>query len=207
MRRVGVVALVLAGIWALAQAIDWLGVPLDSITNGGGLHYRFVLFIPPVGAALLGIVLIVARRRLSERLFDEQPAGTSLDIALLMRAGIAIIGIALAVFAVPRLVYNIVWPFTSGADFFSMGERFREVLASIISNGTQLIFGIALAVFSRRLAGLFWPGRRSRSAGKPAPALAQCPSCGAPYDPAEYKGGLFNARCMSCKEPLNPGDA
>ena len=164
MRRVGVVALVLAGIWALAQAIFWLYMPLAYLIDGGEkIHWRYaLLFIPSTGAALLAVVLVAKRRALSEKLFDEQPAGTSLDISLLMRAGIAIVGIALAAFAVPRLIDNITRPFFIGGGgvLGSTWESFRMVLSNIIADGAQLILGIALAVFSRRLAGLFGPDRR-----------------------------------------------
>ena len=73
MRKVGVIALVLAGIWVLTQALNSLGGLLtfllaDTPGNGAPTVVEILVsLLPAVSALALGVVLIARREALAER--------------------------------------------------------------------------------------------------------------------------------------------
>ncbi len=211
MKRFGVVVIVLAGVWVLTQSLLLLNYPLTFLRWGGDSRYHislgfFLLLIPAVGALVLGAVLIVKRRRLAERWFRDAAPEVFLNGVSLLRAGVALIGIALIAQAIPSLVGTLTRPFIYHAldsQFGSTLDQFLESLPALIVGTSRLVIGLLLVARSRSLSKRLWLGRPAKEKAE-SPELPKCPSCGAQYDPVDYQGGLFKPKCWECGEPLNP---
>jgi len=76
------------------------------------------------------------------------------------------------------------------------------VASQLAAGACGVLIGIVLIAVSSRLSRRLWRESR-RSAGPVRSGPAQCPHCGAPYDPADYQqGGPFPPTCEECGEPL-----
>jgi len=202
------VALVLVGIWALTEAIFRLSLPLEELINGGGPVRRLIAVpvatLPAIAAGALGVWLIVRRRELAARWFADDGPEVRLDGRSLLRAGILIIALA-------SLAGGVVTLVSAGARFlsstdaesaFGAGEVLRMVASQLAAGACGVLIGIVLIAVSSRLSRRLWRESR-RSAGPVRSGPAQCPHCGAPYDPADYQqGGPFPPTCEECGEPL-----
>ena len=209
MKRIGTVALVLVGIWALTQAILLLSFPLEQLINGGGPVRRLVAvpvaLLPAVAAAALGVWLIARRRELAARWFADDGPEVRLDGRSLLRAGILIIALASLAGGVVALV-------SAGARYLlyagdrsglGAGEALRMVGSQLAAGACGIVIGLVLIAIASRLSRRLW--RESRRPPEPVRLEpAHCPHCGAPYDPTEYQqGGPFTPTCEECGEPLD----
>jgi hypothetical protein len=215
LRKLGVVAIAVAGLWILAQALVLLNTPLTILLFGGGSRYSFavtfgVSLLPPVGAVVLSVVVILRRQRLSERWFDDLPLDLSLDAAPLLRVGSALIGLTLIAQAIPAFLGSLARPFmlaSAAEPMFGLGEAFRNTVPAFVIDIAEVILGLLLIARSRWLADRLWFGRPVKQPAEPRDTgLPRCRSCGAPYDPADYQGRHFTPRCSECDAPLNLGD-
>jgi hypothetical protein len=226
LKKLGVVAIVVVGLSALVQAFSLTQLPLSAMyglgQSGPGTLVIFIYSLLPVLATLgLGGFLIARRERLAERWFD----GTSLEIAVdavsLLRIGIVLSGIGMIVSTIPQLLLTAVNPLLitlqQRADFGDSGlvtySFWFNDLPRIVVLLLEIGGGVALVAASRSISVWLWHGKgESAGADGLAPGdapenLSACPSCGAPFDPSDYAGGLATARCSECKEPLGLGDA
>jgi hypothetical protein len=207
-KRIGTVALVLAGVWALTQAILLLNFPLNLLINGGGPVRRLIAvpisLLPAVAAAALGLWLIARRRELAARWFTDDGPEVRLSGRSLLRAGILLIAVASLAGGVVALVsagsrYLL---YASERSGFGAGEALRLVGSQIAAGACGVVIGLVLIATASRLSRRLWrenPG--PPDAVRPEPA--HCPYCGAPYDPADYRqGGPFTPTCEECGEPL-----
>lgn len=209
MRKVGVIALVLAGIWVLTQALNFLGGLLTFLladTPGNGAPRAVVILVsllPAVSALALGVVLIARREALAERWFEDGGPELRLTGASLLRAGLLIIGVGMVAQAVPTLFEALTWPFVYAGQDPSGNIRayVLEVLPQVAVAVAGVVVGLVLIAASRSLSRRLWFGRTAAEAEAPVPA--RCPSCGAAFDPADYAGGLVPPTCEACGESLD----
>lgn len=209
MRKVGVIALVLAGIWVLTQALNFLGGLLTFLladTPGNGAPRAVVILVsllPAVSALALGVVLIARREALAERWFEDGGPELRLTGASLLRAGLLIIGVGMVAQAVPTLFEALTWPFVYAGQDPSGNIRawVLEVLPQVAVAVAGVVVGLVLIAASRSLSRRLWFGRTAAEAEAPVPA--RCPSCGAAFDLADYAGGLVPPTCEACGESLD----
>ena len=208
MRKVGVIALVLAGIWVLTQALNFLGGLLTFLLadTGNGAPRAVVILVsllPAVSALALGVVLIARREALAERWFEDGGPELRLTGASLLRAGLLIIGVGMVAQAVPTLFEALTWPFVyAGLDpSGNIRAYVLEVLPQVAVAVAGVVVGLVLIAASRSLSRRLWFGRTAAEAEAPVPA--RCPSCGAAFDPADYAGGLVPPTCEACGESLD----
>jgi hypothetical protein len=210
-RRIGSVALVLTGIWVLTQALLLLSFPVNLLLFGSGGEVRRlvavpVALLPALATALLGVWLIVRRRQLSARWFDDDGPAVRLDGLSLLRAGLLLIGVSVLLGGVMAL-------FSAGARFalydvepaydIGAGEALRELAPEFAVGGAGIAVGLLLIAVSRPLSRRLWSGRGTPPASA-GPEPSHCRGCGAAYDPADYEqGGPFPPTCGACGEPLD----
>jgi hypothetical protein len=207
-KRIGTVALVLAGIWVLTQALYALSYPLNLLINGGGPLRRLfavpVALLPALGGAVLGVWLIARRRELAARWFADDGPDVRFDGHALLRAGILVIAVAAFVGGVVSLVSaGTQLIFSTGGDTAPGASEVLRILAPRLAAGAcGVVIGFVLIAVSAPLSRRLWvdhhrPPTPSRS------EPAHCPACGAPYDAADYEsGGPFPPTCEACGEPL-----
>ena len=209
MRKVGVIALVLAGIWVLTQALSFLGglftfLVADMPGNRApSAILILVSLLPALIALALGVVLIARREALAARWFEDGGLELRLTGASLLRAGLLIIGVGMLAQAVPTLFEALTWPFVfAGEDpSGSIPAYLLEVLPQIFVAVGVVVVGLVLIATSRSLSRRLWFGRTAAAAEAPVPA--RCPSCGEASDPADYEGGLAPPACEACGESLD----
>ena len=209
MKRIGTVALVLVGIWAITEAIFHLSFPLEELINGGGPVRRLiavpVALLPAIAAAALGVWLIVRRRELAARWFADDGPEVRLDGRSLLRAGILIIALASVAGGVVALVSagaRFLF-YANGESGLGAGETLRMLASQIAAGACGIVIGLVLIAVSSRLSHRLWRESR-RPPGPVRPVPARCPHCGAPYAPTDYQqGGPFTPTCEECGEPLD----
>ena len=212
MRRLGVIAIVIVGLWSLVQAVALLSMPVEILVFGGGSHSKAlsfgVLLIPAVGAVVLSVLVILNRRRLSERWFDDVPVDLSLSVVPLLRVGVALIGLGLIAYALPAFLGSITRPFllSGPPSAYGLGYVWRTSVPAIVVEVAEAVIGVLLIAFSGTIAGRLWSGRPVKQIPAEPTELSRCPSCGAAYDPADYRGGHFTARCSVCGARLDVKD-
>ena len=90
---------------------------------------------------------------------------------------------------------------------FGLADLFRSGLPSIVVELGEVIVGVVLIRYSGSIAGRLWFGPPVKPVvAEPVVELSYCPSCGTPYDPADYRGGHFTPRCSQCNTPLDVRD-
>jgi hypothetical protein len=222
-RKLGVVGIVVVGLLTIAQSLPLLlsGMSVfgyaDQARVPAGLLSVFIL--PAVAAAAFGVLLIVGRRRIASTLFDDADTELAIDATSLLRLGLILVGVVLITDAMPQLLFALVSPVLQSAQlnaaFGDPGavstsfwfDSLPRIAIQLVTVGA----GVALVATSRALSGLLWSGRNSAAASaEPAGedgemVVHSCPTCGTPFDPADYEGGLATPRCAECKQPLDLG--
>ena len=163
MRRVGAVALVLVGIWVLTQALLFLNLPISEFVAGaGGGVRRLIAVLPALGAALLGVWLIVRRRQLAERWFDEDGPEVRIDGLSLLRAGILVIAVSAFVGGITSLLFGCTRLFVDyGRESgIGTGEMLRILAPQLVVGVAGIVVGLVLIAVSRPLSRRLWAGPR-----------------------------------------------
>jgi len=204
-RGLGTIALVLAGIWVLTQALVLVLVPLELLVLDDVGSRRLVtvpvMLLPALFAAGLGLVLILFRRPLARRLFEGHAPMARLDGRLLLRVGILVLALSALLGGIDVLLSALVRWGLFPAEV-PAGQALRSVTPQLVEGASSIVLGALLLVFSDRLSRGLWRGRRSPPAPVPS-EVAHCPACGATYDPADYEGGFFAPTCETCGAPLD----
>ncbi|HVN43323.1 MAG TPA: hypothetical protein VMT50_11095, partial [Steroidobacteraceae bacterium] len=183
MKRIGTVALVLVGLWALTEAILRLSFPLEELINGGDRVRRLIAvplwLLPAVATAALGIWLIARRRELAARWFADDGPEVRPGGRALLRAGILIIALASLVGGVVALV-------SAGARFLlyaadksglGAGEALRMVGSQLAAGACGVVIALVLIATASRLSRRLWRETQPPEPIRPEPA--HCPHCGA----------------------------
>lgn len=212
MRRLGVVGIVMVGLLAISQTLLFAlsivgmsgaqlqGASLGKIVLGVGLSGTIL-----VVSLLFGAGLIVWRQRLATRWFGEDDISVGIDAHMLLRVGLVLIGATAAVESLQWMVFSAFeLMLTAGGAHGGTGEGWLGVwysgLGTVVNQGLRLAIAAWFIWWSAPLASLLLrpsaPRLRGQAAGR-----ATCPSCGAAYDPSEYRDNV-DALCVACHAPL-----
>jgi hypothetical protein len=220
MRKLGVLGVALVGLAFLGSAVNQVLLPFNVFLYDfrvGGLPAWasfLVLLVPFLASAAAGLFLVTRRDWVAARLFPEPESSSPLTIDAedLVRVGLVLVGVFLFAHAVPTLITQMTAPLVTLGMARALGEGLgasdigRELVNSIpayLGTIASFVVGWVLIARSRQLTARLL--RLPAAVLDPEPrALASCPSCGARYDPANYLGGLSQARCAECKAPLGP---
>jgi len=208
-RKLGAGALVVVGLLMLGQSLTNLGLPLSIVISAGAIGHLsrtllILTFAPALATAVFGVLLIGMRRTLSRLWFDEAPVDVALEPVQLLRLGVIIIGLAL----LGQGILGVLQSLSSWAQGIAFGgalpaQALLGTLYTALPRFLILLVGAALIRWSAPVASRFWSG--STTSAAPAEVHgATCPSCGAPYDPADYRPGV-ERKCEMCGEPLAGG--
>lgn len=214
MRKLGVLGITLIGLTALVTAVNYLFFPLSALVLDSGSLPRALAFLlaalPVLAIGAMGLVMVLRRERLAEALLPDSDDILGLSPAPLLRVGILLMGLYFIIQAVPSLISTVVGPIVQTAQQnaqFGGGSGLNAAsdMISSIPRALAELLSIAIGWFliarsqliADRLMGVETPADVPDKA-----PLLECPSCGAPYDPADYVGGLSEPRCTECKQPL-----
>ena len=203
MRKLGVVALVVAGLLSIGGAVSSI-VSAGYLFSSGGPDTRVMTAFWGLSTVLslaLGIALIAFRGSIARKLFGDDDLSISVDAGALLTVGTALLGISLVTEAVPAIVLSVSNALVQKAMMQDgPGPGLGLLLVDGVASGlTRLAIG----------AGLIWGARpisaylmRPRGRAAATPIAPTCPECGAPYDPADYREGV-ERRCAACHCPLD----
>jgi hypothetical protein len=211
MRKLGMLGIALIGLMALVNSSAYIFFPLSSVfTDSGPLPRAAAILlslIPLIVLLAVGLFLVLRRERLAASLFPDSEVALGVPTEDLLRVGIVLIGLYFFVSAIPMLISVVVAPVVQfaqmRAEFGSEGPSYGLIdeLPRIVSYLAELGLGWFLIVRSRRLTLRLLHLQAPDDVAETEP-LAHCPSCGAPYAPADYAGGLVEPKCPECKGPL-----
>lgn len=221
MRKLGVLAIVFVGLLFLMNALGYTAFPIQLLLYEMGTRQKvwseLAALVPVIGSATIGVYMIRSRESFADHLFGEDEHAPTVGVEDLVRSGLLLGGLYLMVQAVPTLVSQVGVAFVnmiqftaiSAGDSFVSGTDMRTMLFRSVPGilATLMSFGIGwfLVARSRYVTGRLVSGPPPDAIV--APRLEHCPNCGAPYDPLDYAGGLSEARCEECKQPIAPSRA
>jgi hypothetical protein len=212
-RGLGVVALVFAGVMMIGQAIALVTVPITYASMAFDMGelataVYLVAMLPALASLALGLVLILARHSLAERLFDHSDISVSIGPADALRIGFTLLGVWLVLGAIPEAFLALAQGvFQTSAtlgvlDVYSvLGADLFGAYANFVMPAVRIALGIFLVAKAEPIAERLWSG--------PAPAPVKtprsaCSACGETYDPADYVEGA-EIRCERCGMLLREG--
>lgn len=219
MRKLVAAVLAVAGLAILASSLSLLLVPISVLYMGLPFWQSVMAFalslVPGIASVALGAYLVRDRERIATWYVPEDDAAPVVSTESLLRVGLVLLGVYLVVQAIPALLGLLTSPLVNwlqvridtiyGNPGFADQVTWGWVTQNIpraVSNLVSLTFGyLLLAKREQAVARIL--GGDPVIAGEAEATLAQCQSCGASYDPADYDGGVMEARCMNCKEPLD----
>jgi len=217
-RRIGVAAIVFAGLLALVEVPGLLsGItavyrdPSDfAISRGAMLALETLPLVVALGTA---VALIRFRENLAARWFDEGIPETAVGPVSLLQIGVVLSAVFVLMTSVPEAILAVVYGIAQvgwmQGDLASTGMSGASLWLTALGVAVAPIAQVAIAVIVILRAGELsrWL-MRLRPVVEPAPvAQSACPNCGAPYDPADYEPGTKRL-CASCHSPLDDdGDA
>lgn len=176
------------------------GASPDKIVFGVGLSG--IVFVVSL---LFGAGLIVWRHRLATRWFGDDDISVGIDAHMLLRVGLVLLGATTAMESLQWVVFSAFQlVLTSAQEHGGAGEGWLGVwydgLGTVVNQGMRLAIAASLIWWSAPLASFLLrpsgPRRRGETVGR-----AACPSCGAAYDPSEYREDA-DALCAACHAPL-----
>ena len=204
MRRLAAGIVALVGLWFVVSSIAALPsmIGLATVGDMSIVYILFAAVLPGVIAVGIGAFLIVKRQRLAERWFADEPLSGAIDASSLLRVGLILIGVWAVTWGIVGLTQSLglmLVPASVDA-LFAKHDALRDQLPYLIGHVVQVAIGIGLLQGSGRLADSLLDVRRPQSPGTdPDPAVARrCPECDTPFDPADYLGALYPAKCEGC---------
>jgi membrane protein YqaA with SNARE-associated domain len=203
-KRLGVVAIVFAGLLVIGQSISLLSTAMrgsaGSGLRGGALLLATSGSIAGVGVGVVfGVLLIAFRRQLADRWFDDDETGWSIDGVTLLRVGLVLLGTIMVAEAIPTLFISMgsamIQAFTFSKE---MGSDQSQIWSGLLLSGglsavfglVRALIGVLLVVYAGRLSGRLMRQPRVATPRRSEPVqMLACASCGATYDPADYREG------------------
>lgn len=212
MRRLGVVAIVVVGLSAVVRAVSMLATnsfAFSMLFEDPSSWTQVIGFV--VWSVLLlafGFWLVIKRRYVAESLFDDDDVGIAGDPVALLRIALLVMGIMFVmqgvlgfVSAIGQSTWRQAMEQQFGAEIaLSPGAEWGGGL-SIVLALVQLAVGAFMLKSSRPLAQRLLSGRVVEAPDETC--LPACPSCGAHYDPDDYRD-MSTARCVECGSPIAP---
>jgi hypothetical protein len=216
MRKLGVLGIALVGVLLLISSVGlfWFPISLFFADIGGypKVLAVFLATLPFLLSLAGGLFLLNRRDSLAERWFPESESPFVLAADDLLRIGLVLIGVYLFAQAIPSLISQVTGPIVRiiqvnaqiDADL-GASDAWSQLFSSapnILATIVRLVIAWFLVVRSAGIA-VRLIGHSSPVQGAQNVALLACPSCGAPFDPSEYEGGVAVPRCTACKQPLD----
>lgn len=93
MRRIGSVAIVFIGLWAIMLSLSNISVTRLRDLIAYNIPMLAVALLPTAGLLVFGVVLIKNHRRLTKRWFHDSPFDISVDGAQLLRLALIFLGL------------------------------------------------------------------------------------------------------------------
>ena len=163
MRKLGTVLITAVGLLLVAQTLYGLA----SLASGGGFArpllgtpYPWSLVVQAV-PGIIGLLVIGYRYQLAALLFRDSESDVAVDPVALMRVGLVLLGLWLAVQALSTtlvsLGFILSFVMQRGSGFpgpllIGLGQLFSELLASIIPTVVTGAFGLWFVFRSERIA-------------------------------------------------------
>lgn len=208
MRRLGSAALAVLGLWIIAEAVIYLAQSSMYLRDFFKTEpLQVVPFVVGLAiVAVLGLMLILERDRVSAWLFPDDEVAVTLDAESALIVGIAMTGLwlgtrgaATAAGATGSLV-SILFP-AAGPDsgYLYVPMELGAVVTPAVTAITEVVLGLILLTRARKIAA-----RVLRvPVNQPAATLTEmrCLECGAAYDPADYRSDS-TAHCGECQAEL-----
>ena len=156
MRRLGQVAIVFAALLVLVQlpAMATAAFAVSAIWESGGpvsFALAGVALLPVLIALGMALLIIVKRRELANRLFDDEEIAISVDATSLMRIALVTLGVVIATQAISGFLYGVsnaitqafsVGPAMAGNEFGQLGAFIANIsMAPVVS---LVMFAIGL---------------------------------------------------------------
>ena len=173
MRSLSAIAFAVVGVLVLVGALRLLQVALAVSVGGLGPTPHgvlIVLWLSFAATVCIGFWLILKRRWLATRLFDDSSSEIAIEPRIALRLTLVIIGVAFIASAVPGLLGAVasgVVESSGGSDGFtttSVSWDWVTIVLSAVYPFAQLVVGGLLLAFSERLAHRLWPGGSSAPA-------------------------------------------
>jgi len=215
-RKFGAVALTLMGLFIITQALtfmittaSFIFAPFEQFS--AGMLMSLAVYVLGVAMVVgLGAFLIARRDALATRWFDDSEAAIALDALSLLRVGLIVIGISLALHSIPQLlgaasgVYGYVTQGSYGqfGPVYTSADLVAQIAAAL---GALVEFAAGLVFLARSQPVAEWLWARSQT-GSRMRSEDTCPACGEAYDPSDYRDGT-DVVCANCGSDLPPRSA
>lgn len=169
MRKLGSAISALLGVWTLVTALSLLTFPSLILANlsGQGFSLRHTLFsglmlvLPFVLSVAFGLVLIVARDRISAALFDDSSLACGYDPAVTFGAAVLVLGLWFVVVAVTGLFRSVATGLTSvffrsggptPADAIIIRQQLMSFAMEVVAFAVEFGAGVFFILRSKRVA-------------------------------------------------------
>jgi len=218
MRKLTAILAAFVGVLILPTAFATAYGPINAFFFEGPtstkVMFGLLTAIPLVASCAIATFLIAGRERIASRLVPGEGAPPTVTAPDLIRAGLVLLGIYLVATAIPALISIAITPaanYLQAKAITLYGEPDYSQLslpAFLLGKASAIIsalasLGIGSYLIARRERVVSWAlGLPIVEVAEPLESVAVCGNCGAGYDPADYDGGVSEARCMNCKEPL-----
>ena len=209
-KDLGSLAFKIAGVIVIAQALlllpDLLSIPgFPQYTDDKyGLNVPLIVMghvIPIVLLLGLGIFLISSSRRLTETTILDGAVETRLNAVTVHAILLSVIGAFLVGYAagdVPSVIRDFsIAKFVEEVDPYQNSRHWAWSLGTLL----QLLIGIGLIVWAKRMAAAFHP---LPSEPVVSPSAAHCPHCGYEYEASDYRPDASTWLCSKCGRELVP---
>ena len=214
--EVGSLAFKISGIFSIVRAIPLLQPILRSFYQWpswdemSNLKINYPLYIigqmvPFIILIILGLLLILKSDSIAGRFLNAKSiAVKTVKAAEIQDIAFSVVGVFILALAVPRLLEiasTFVILLTSRAtegflDYSSLDGYLARSWTMLFGTLTQLIVGAGL-FFGGRSIGAFW--RKIRSLKYETKGYKECPHCGHPFNPSEYREDAQKILCYNCK--------
>ena len=187
MRGLGTIALKCVGVLVMVGSLHFVETALVFSIGGGDLAApRGVVLLTWAGAlvqVLIGLWLVLRAGRLAVRWFDDSPVAVPAAPHALLRLALIISGVVLVALAIPGLVqaatYGIVES-SSGDPSGGMSTQLSWDWINWLHGGVyplvELVVGLLLVIFSKRLSRRLWRDAAVTPAPEPPAATLPAPA-------------------------------
>ncbi len=172
MRNIARLGIALLGFWILTYVPNLLTYASGMLQYDGleSLSALVSALTPPLVAVLLGLLLVVNRNRLADRLFEDSDIELGAAGPDLLRAGLVSLGVSMIAFAVLAAlstgvftVSTLVQERTTLGDVPYLSDvTVGDWLPSLLADAARLAIGLFLVLRAEAIARRLWSGRPTR---------------------------------------------